>query len=79
MRGLEGIAAQLRCGENVQNPQLQRWLTKEEYDQIEVEWQYQKEIRDELKDKTHELKSYEKKHVQQYNKNIQFNRLSVKK
>jgi hypothetical protein len=40
---LEGIAAQLRRGENVQNPQLQRWLTKEEYEQIEVEWQYQKE------------------------------------
>jgi len=63
---LEGIiAAQLRRGENVQNPQLQRWLTKEEYEQIEVECQYQKEIRDELKDKPHELKRYEKKHVQQ--------------
>jgi len=63
---LEGIiAAQLRRGENIQNPQLQRWLTKEEYEQIEVEWQYQKEIRDELKDKPHELKRYEKKHVQQ--------------
>ena len=31
---LEGIADKLRCGENVQNRQLQMWLSEEEYEQL---------------------------------------------
>ena len=36
---LEGRADKLKRGENVQNRQLQTWLSKEEYAQIEAEWQ----------------------------------------
>ena len=35
---LEGIADKLRRGENVQNRQLQTWLSEEEYEQLEYEW-----------------------------------------
>ena len=58
---LEAIAAKLRCGENVQNRQLQTWLSEEEYEQLEYEWKEQLELRDELKDKPSELKRYEEK------------------
>ena len=42
---IEGIADTLRRGENVQNRQLQRWLTDDEYEQIELEWDAQKSFR----------------------------------
>ena len=58
---LEGIADKLKRGENVQNRQLQTWLSEEEYEQFEYEWQEQLEIRSELKDKPSELKRYEDK------------------
>ena len=58
---LEGIADKLKRGENVQNRQLQTWLSVEEYEQFEYEWQEQLEIRSELKDKPSELKRYEDK------------------
>jgi hypothetical protein len=58
---LEVIAERLKRGENVQNRQLQTWLTEDEYAQIEVEWAEQKELREELKDKPSELKRYEDK------------------
>ncbi len=58
---LEGIANKLKRGENVQNRQLQTWLSEEEYAQIEAEWQEQLELRDELKDKSSDLKRYEDK------------------
>ena len=58
---LEEIAEKLKRGENVQNRQLQTWLTEEEYAQIEAEWQEQLELRKELKDKPSELKRYEEK------------------
>jgi len=58
---LEEISARLRRGENVQNRQLQTWLTEDEYSQIEAEWQQQLELREELKDKPSELKRYEDK------------------
>ena len=58
---LEAIVAKLRHGENVQNRQLQTWLSEGEYDQIEVEWQEQLELREELKDKPSDLKRYEEK------------------
>lgn len=58
---LEGIANKIKRGENVQNRQLQTWLSEEEYAQIEAEWQEQLELRDELKDKPSDLKRYEDK------------------
>jgi len=36
---LEAIADKLKRGENVQNRQLQTWLSEEEYEQLEYEWQ----------------------------------------
>ena len=58
---LEAIAAKLKRGENVQNRQLQTWLSQDEYAQVDIEWQEQLEIREELKDKPSELKRYEDK------------------
>jgi hypothetical protein len=42
---LEGIAIKLKRGENVQNRQLHTWLSKEEYERLEYEWQEQLELR----------------------------------
>ena len=58
---IESIAAKLRRGKNVQNRQLQTWLSEDEYAQVDIEWQGQLEIREELKDKPDELKRYEDK------------------
>ena len=58
---LEAIADKLTRGENVQNRQLQTWLSDDEYEQVDVEWQEQLEIREELKDKPDELERYEEK------------------
>jgi len=58
---LEGIAEKLKRGESVQNRQLQTWLSEDEYAQVDIEWQEQLEIREELKDKPSELKRYEEK------------------
>jgi tetratricopeptide (TPR) repeat protein len=58
---LEMIADKLRRGENVQNRQLQTWLSEGEYEQLEYEWQEQLELREELKDKPSDLKRYEEK------------------
>jgi len=58
---LESIADKLRRGENVQNRQLQTWLSEDEYTQFEYEWQEQLELRSELKDKPSDLKRYEEK------------------
>jgi hypothetical protein len=58
---LEAIADTIKRGENVQNRQLQKWLSEEEYAQIEAEWQEQLELRSELKDKPSDLKRYEEK------------------
>jgi hypothetical protein len=58
---LEVIAEKLKRGENVQNRQLQTWLSEIEYEQVDVEWQEQLELREELKDKPTELKRYEDK------------------
>ena len=56
---LESIATRLKRGENVQNRQLQTWLSDDEYEQIAAEWDTQKLFREELKDKPDELKRYE--------------------
>ena len=58
---LETIADKLRRGENVQNRQLQTWLSDDEYAQIEAEWEEQLELREELKDEPSDLKRYEEK------------------
>ena len=58
---LESVADKLRRGENVQNRQLQTWLSENEYAQHEYEWQEQLELRSELKDKPSDLKRYEEK------------------
>ena len=58
---LEGIAEKLKRGENVQNRQLQTWLSEDEYAQVDIEWQEQLKIREDLKDKPDELKRYEDK------------------
>ena len=58
---LEAIAVKLMRGENVQNRQLQTWLSVDEYEQIAAEWDTQKLFREELKDKPTELKRYEDK------------------
>jgi tetratricopeptide (TPR) repeat protein len=57
----EAIAGRLKRGENVQNRQLQTWLSDDEYAQLEIEWEEQLELREELKDKPNELKRYEEK------------------
>ena len=58
---LGAIADKLKRGENVQNRQLQTWLSEDEYEQIAAEWDTQKLFREELKDKPSELKRYEDK------------------
>jgi tetratricopeptide (TPR) repeat protein len=58
---LQAIADKLKRGENVQNRQLQTWLSEDEYAQLEYEWQEQLELRSELKAKPSELKRYEEK------------------
>jgi hypothetical protein len=58
---LNGIFDTLKRGENVQNRQLQTWLSENEYEQVDIEWQGQLELREELKDKPSELKRYEDK------------------
>ena len=61
LKKLGAIADKLKRGENVQNRQLQTWLSEEEYEQLEYEWQEQLEIRSELKDKRSELKRHDEK------------------
>ncbi|MDC0461712.1 hypothetical protein OAM34_01745 [Alphaproteobacteria bacterium] len=58
---LKAISDKIRRGENVQNRQLQTWLSEEEYEQLEYEWKEQLELRSELKDKPSDLKRYEEK------------------
>ena len=58
---LEAIADKLKRGENVQNRQLQTWLSEDEYAQLETEWQEQLALRETLKDKPSDLKRYEEK------------------
>ena len=58
---LEAIFSKLTRGENVQNRQLQTWLSDDEYEQIAAEWDTQKLFREELKDKPSELKRYQDK------------------
>ena len=45
----------------MQNRQLQTWLSEDEYEQLDAEWQEKIELREELKDKPSYLKRYEEK------------------
>jgi hypothetical protein len=58
---LEAISEKLKRGKNVQNRQLQTWLSADEYEQIAAEWDTQKNFREELKDKPTDLKRYQDK------------------
>ena len=60
LKKLEAIANKLKRGENVQNRQLQTWLSEDEYVEIEAEWQEQLELRNELKNKPSDLNATKK-------------------
>ena len=45
----------------MQNRRLATWLTEAEYEGFESDWESQLQIREELKDKSDELKRYENK------------------
>ena len=54
----------------MQNRRLATWLTEEEYESIESDWESQLQIREELKDKPDELRRYENKlHQATFNDN----------
>ena len=60
----------LDAKKNVQNRQLATWLTEEEYESFESDWESQQQIREELKEKPDELKRYENKlHQATFNDN----------
>jgi hypothetical protein len=48
-------------GKNVQNRRLATWLTEEEYESFESDWESQQQIREELQDKPSEIQRYEDK------------------
>ena len=52
---------ELRRGKNMRNRQLGTWLTEDEYESFESDWESQQQIREELRDKFDELKRYENK------------------
>ena len=52
---------ELKRGKNVQNRGLATWLTEEEYESFESDWESQQQIREELQDKPSELQRYEDK------------------
>ena len=56
---LNDITEQLRGGKNVQNRQLQRWLTESEFAELEEDWKAQRQFRIELKNKPDEIRKYE--------------------
>lgn len=58
---LEAMVAKLNRRKNVQNRELQTWLTAAEYAEFEQAWTEQQELREELNDKPSELKRYEEK------------------
>ena len=61
LKNLEAISAKLKRGKNVQNRQLQIWLSENQYAELKPAREDQLELREELKDKPSELKRYEEK------------------
>ena len=55
------ILDELTRGKNVQNRRLATWLTEEEYESFESDWESQQQIKEELQDKPSELQRYENK------------------
>ena len=53
---LNAMLVDVRCGENVQNRRLATWLTEDEYESFESDWESQQQIREELRDKPDELR-----------------------
>ena len=51
----------IKRAKNVQNRRLATWLTEEEYESFESDWESQQQIREELQDKPSELQRYEDK------------------
>jgi hypothetical protein len=58
---LSSLLSALRVGKNVQNRQLKRWLNTYQYKEFLQEWETQRAIRKELKEKPEVLKGYERK------------------
>ena len=58
---LNAMRDELRRGKNVQNRQLATWLTEDEYECFESEWESQKLIKEELKEKPKVLGLYQDK------------------
>lgn len=58
---LNRMLDELRRWEKVQNRQLHTLLSEDDYAQVNIEWQEQLELREELKDKPNELKRCEEK------------------
>jgi hypothetical protein len=58
---LNEMLDELIRGKNVQNRRLATWLTEEEYESFESDWESQQQIREELQDKPSELQRYEDK------------------
>ena len=54
------IYTELRRGKNVQNRQLHRWLTSDEYEQFEQGWKEQQDLRHDLEKKPEAIVEYEK-------------------
>ena len=61
MAKLNLMLDELGRGKNVQNRWLATWLTEEEYESFESDWESQQQIREELQDKPSELQRYEDK------------------
>jgi hypothetical protein len=58
---LGGILDRLKQGKNVQNRDLQTWLSAEAFEQIEAEWTSQRELRADLEKKPAEIVEYERR------------------
>jgi len=67
---LNAMLDELRRAANVQNRRLATWLTEDEYESFESDWESQQQIREELRDKPDELRRYENKlHQATFNNN----------
>jgi hypothetical protein len=55
---LNAMLDELIRGKNVQNRRLSTWLTEEEYESFESDWESQQQIREEVKVKPSELQRY---------------------
>ena len=58
---LEGMLQQLKREENVQNRQLEHWLTENEYKNFEESWEQQKDMRAEYAEKPSELDEFSRR------------------